>query len=383
MRARLLSCLCLISAACIADTRDVPPPNTPPNTPTDAATGDAGALDGGSVDAGLSDAGFAEGPAPTPCTRGGCPSGSACLRDVCLDTCGGRALPFTDADLAPYLRPLWTVCPRLGEGRTAALGGNLFHAQASTTGRNTTVSVSTHALRPQTNPSPTPSCNVAVVADRDDAQVYLERQLALSPGGRWAHVAVTLREPAPSWRSLGTRAILLELATCTAQESTYDQFRGAAFLSDDPADLLLMRGTDLTRPAIYRGEVEVARGESWLARHGRERVVAGLYSGHGSVALSIFDIDALRRGPYPVTGGDSTFEQWPERPLVFANGDLLGDATDWAPHRRYAIEGQNLDSVTYTEPTMVASSVFTAVAPAEGTPRIALVYAGGVLVVEE
>ncbi len=315
-----------------------------------------------------------------------CPSGTTCFRDVCLDTCGSRTLPFTDADLAPELRPLWNTCPRLAAGVTAAIGNRLVHATASTRQRTTSITVSTLPVRPTATPGPALTCGLTFEADRDGVRVELYPQLALSPRGGWAHLAVTALGPSPNFDRLPGRSYLIELGTCAVTERPVREFGGAALFSEGPDELLLLRSLSAVElPSVFRGELEVANAQVWLTRYQREHALVSLYTGHGAHALSAIPIASLRSGPYPVMGGDADLSAWPFPREVLPGGDLVGRTRGGdpaGPHQRYAINGASLAFISFTPPVFFAAGVFTNVAPVEGTSQVALVHGSGVLVVE-
>ncbi|MDQ3035730.1 MAG: hypothetical protein M3Y87_25225 [Myxococcota bacterium] len=109
---------------------------------------DAQVADGGAGDAGPGDAGAGDGGVEGAC-EGACEDDEACVRGVCLATCGGD-LSGIDAALAAGLAPVVNVC-RMGssaldviEGTAGAL--RVYELSAATVGATTTFTLSRWSL---------------------------------------------------------------------------------------------------------------------------------------------------------------------------------------------------------------------------------------------
>jgi len=197
---------------------------------------------------------------------------------------------------------------------------------------------------------------------------------------------VTALVPPPSFERLPGRSCLIELGTCAVTERPVSDFGGAALFSEGPDELLLMRSRSAVEsPSVFREELEVASAQVWLMRYRSEHALVSRFTGHGAHALSAIPLAPLRSGPHPAMGGEADMRAWPFPREVLPDGDLVGRTTGADPasaHQRYAIDAANLDFLAFTDPVFFASGVFTQVAPVEGTSQVALVHAGGVLVVE-
>lgn len=379
----------LLGLACSADPEALPAPGGGSSARPDASSTaplDAGlqgepdaTLDAGTVDA------TADPDAEVRPDCSSCPSGTTCFRDTCLDTCGAAELPFTSEDLAPELRPVRHLCVVPGDGLIAATDTTLALARSATDGRRTTVTVSTHPLRPSATPGPTPTCSVVYEHVGTGQPIGLRQRLELSPSGR--HVAFGVG----SGGAGEGRAYRLTLGSCDNDSWPTEIYGGATLASDQRADtFVLRRAPQSTMGAVvYREETVVMEASNWLTRYDDAYALVAISSGHGSRSIAWVPLDTLQRGPYPIPPRGSDYQQWPDdAPAVTTRGHLIGLGFDADSGRtaflRYPISGPSPGAPSFVEPTWFAArTTFHAVAAVARTRQLVLAHARGVLVVEE
>lgn len=377
----------LLGLACSADPEALPAPDGGSSARLDASS--TAPLDAGlqgepdaTLDAGTLDATASPDVEVRPdCSN--CPSGTTCFRDTCLDTCGAAALPFTSDDLAPELRPVRHLCVVPGDGLIAATDSTLVLAQSTTDGRRTTVTVSTHPLRPSATPAPTPTCSV-VLEHSVGRPVGLRERLELSPDGRHVAFGVGMAGAGEG------RAYRLSLGSCDNDSWPTEIYGGAVLASALRADTFVLRRAPQSAvgAVVYREETVVMDASDWITRYDDAYALVSIGSGHGSRSIAWVPLDTLQRGPYPIPPRGSDFERWPEgAPAVTARGHLVGRASDREGNvalMRYAISGPSPGAPSFVEPVRFASSTtFHAVAPVGRTRDVALAHARGVLIVED
>ena len=127
----------------------------------DAAAADAGPGDDAGTDGGLADSGPVD-----PCAA--CGAAEICLRDVCIDTCGGELTEWDDA-LASDLTPVSNFC-RPTNARTVAIGSEgpvVYDLTTAMDGETTVYTIS--RWRPIAGETITPTVVATHRLDRDAA----------------------------------------------------------------------------------------------------------------------------------------------------------------------------------------------------------------------
>lgn len=152
--------------------------------PDDGMASDLGGPDGG-TDAGA-DAGVDAGPpdAGGPCGGVTCGVDEACVRDVCLATCGGDLSGWDDA-LSGELTPLFNLC-RGVTPRGAFLADDALEVYDLTSGQEgavTTFEVSRFVAGPPDPPSPTPVGTATLTDVPEGVLTFAGGFLPVSPDG--------------------------------------------------------------------------------------------------------------------------------------------------------------------------------------------------------
>ncbi len=244
---------------------------------------DGGAGDGGGSDArALADAGD-DGGESTTCAGAPCGAGHACVRDVCLATCGADASGW-DGALAPGLTPIGSVCRTVDA--IAVSGSEAYDVTHATSGTTTTFTLSRWATG-----SESPTVSVVGTASYEASaseMVFAGGYLALSTDGMRAVFGYTTDQA-------GYVGGLFDMATAggTAVEVGADGNFDATFR--DTTDYFVNGGIG-GAPGVYAGHA----GGTTL-----EALVAGLGDASGSVRF------------------------WVDQSVLLAGGSSFGGTT-WA-----------------------------------------------------
>jgi hypothetical protein len=347
--------------------------------------------DAGSADAGTErpDAGEPVPDAGTPAPDAGpgkdcsaCDVGRACLRGVCIDTCGADPMVF-DAELAPDLVPVANVCLILPPGPFAAHGRagaiELAHAQIEAMGSDALAVIEryTASIVGPVDVEPGRRCTTRYRGTPSSTPQLLEGA-GLSPSGALFHFAIASTTTSGPF---GNRAFVVSEDCDVSQfdrSPGYDY--GGVLLNERAADLILT-GRIGMESGLVRGSELAGSGAGYgSVQRFEDRVVAVAFTGHGQVWLNWFSARALETGPYPVSAtlGDLS-DSSAETMFVAIDGHgIVGRALSTEEHVLFL---RLEDGALVPGRSFFASSRFTRVIPVDGSTQAILQHEDGLLVV--
>lgn len=321
-----------------------------------------------------------------------CNAGRTCLRGTCVDDCGGDPSTF-DPDLAPDLQPIANICHSLPAGSFAAhargdTAFTLVHMLTEVNGATTFIRLDRYAVALRTGELEHEGrdCELTLTASTPTARIELVRELSLSPAGELAYFTLRETEYMPDHSTVGSRAEVVSSA-CEITEHARGDYYGydgsVLLLSEDPNALLVSGGLRTGGSGVLRGPDLLAygTGAGELQRIGDDGVLAVTSAGHGAIWLTRYATRDLEVGPFPVDGSELPGERWPSRFVALAGRGIVGNSAFEVEddHFLYDIEVQE---EPVPEPERFASPRFTRVIPVDGSRRVLLEHAGGLLVVE-
>lgn len=192
----LLGLACLGLVACDGDDEGTDAGPDAGSTIDDAGTpdggpgGDAGPADAGDSDAGDSGAGTDGG--PVGCEVTGCDTGEACIRNVCVDTCGADGSGW-DAALDADLRVVGSFCRDAAAfgTRVDGVGTDVFDLTRASVSDGSELTLSRWPADPSTTPSPS---TVATVAVSHEGSLFPGGYVEASPSGDAVAFGYTLAD---------------------------------------------------------------------------------------------------------------------------------------------------------------------------------------------
>lgn len=288
--ARLGACAALSLIACDGGDDPMDAGADAGSTVEDAAVADAAVADAGRADAGT-DAGATDAGAPDgggDCTSTGCPAGEACVRGVCVATCGADASGW-DAALGPGMTPVASFC-RAADAFGVRIDGaatEVFDVTSSPVSGGTAITLSRWRADPAVEPSPA-VVGMATATHGASALFFGGGYVAASPTGASVAYGYTLDDFSGE---------VFEIATADGAVVALDAPGNfdAAWLD---ADTVLVNGLGLegaaeSGQALYAAELS---GGAAVVR----QIVRGLGSASGAVEVT---------GDYVLAGGfDDAFQ---------------------------------------------------------------------------
>jgi hypothetical protein len=324
-----------------------------------------------------------------------CAEGTTCLRDVCVDDCGGDPAAL-DAELTPELRPVANLCRTFQEGSIAAHARDdrtfdVVHLHAENDAAMTTVSVDWYTASLATNAVTRAGepCTTVLEASTPTAKLELTSEVGLSPEGGLAHFSLREEEYAPACCTLlGSRAhvVARDCQLVVHARPEYHGYGGSLLLLDeDPYALIVVSGlrSGAGGLGMLRDLQFLARTTGGDLRRIDDSVLAVVGGGHGTVQFELFPQDALREGPFPVVGRRLTGDDWPFKYAALEGRGIVGNGARQLSDDHYLftlhVEG---DPLPRPEPARFASAHFSRVVPIEGSRRVILEHPDGLLLVE-
>lgn len=332
-------------------------------------------------------------PPPRDCSA--CDGDHACVRGVCIATCGLDPAAI-DAEIAPDLTPLGHVCVVLPDGPLAArpagptsidlLGATL--TPPATPGGEATVAITRAGVDWASGAILVGAggCSTTFSPERGDLTLSLSDSMGLSPAGVLPHFGVHARLFSDTESVHADVAFVVDEERCAFTEARMQVYGGATLLTEDPSELLAQGvDDDGLRMGLFRGDVELAHASAigTVARF-EGGVIAPIGTGHGAVSLVYYAADAVRGGPYPLRSDVvSGWESWPIEFVVLEGRGLVGRAIT-SPDDTVLLYAARLEggALVLEEGTFFASERFAQVVPVHGSRRVVLAHDAGLLIVE-